>query len=100
MSISNEEKDSICPICREELKSSPTYTLPNCQHKFHTNCIITWFRSGHSSCPNCRDSPPRLSHSYSGTRRYMNLYSINGPAGNSGEEYINGNLGADTGLPD
>jgi len=42
-----------CGICREELECSQCYTLPECNHKYHTNCIITWFRNGDSRCPYC-----------------------------------------------
>jgi hypothetical protein len=48
----------ICSICQEELISnSKTYKL-ECNHEFHTECIMTWFRSSnqnHSKCPTCRD---------------------------------------------
>ena len=33
-----------CAICREKLENN-TYTVPECNHKFHTNCIMTWFRT-------------------------------------------------------
>jgi hypothetical protein len=42
-----------CGICREELECSQCYTLPECNHRYHTNCIITWFRNGDSRCPYC-----------------------------------------------
>ena len=35
----------MCSICHEELNGD-IYTLPECNHKYHTNCIITWFRTG------------------------------------------------------
>lgn len=46
-----------CAICHENLESD-TYTLPECNHTFHTNCIITWFRapSGSSRCPLCNNN--------------------------------------------
>lgn len=28
-----------------------------CDHKYHAECIIKWFRSGHSDCPMCRGMP-------------------------------------------
>jgi hypothetical protein len=28
-----------------------------CGHKFHTECIISWFRSGKTECPYCRKTP-------------------------------------------
>ena len=45
----NEE----CMICREELQCSQCYTLPECNHTYHTNCLVTWFRNGDSRCPYC-----------------------------------------------
>ncbi len=50
--------DDVCSICHEELSSGPTYTLPECQHAFHTHCIVTWFRhSSASSVSQGEDAP-------------------------------------------
>jgi len=55
------DEDDICLICHDVLNggeetsdNNPPYTL-ECKHKYHANCIITWFRSGHSNCPYCGD---------------------------------------------
>ena len=51
--IDNVEKCAICqgPLCAEQ-----TYTLPECQRIFHTDCIITWFRNTKDpDCPYCRN---------------------------------------------
>ena len=29
------------------------YKLPECGHRYHTNCIFHWIRSGHRKCPYC-----------------------------------------------
>lgn len=42
-----------CMICREELECEQCYTLPECNHKYHTNCLISWFRNGDPRCPYC-----------------------------------------------
>jgi hypothetical protein len=42
-----------CMICREELECMPCYTLPECNHIYHTNCLISWFRNGDPRCPYC-----------------------------------------------
>jgi hypothetical protein len=42
-----------CMICREELECTQCYTLPECNHKYHTNCLISWFRNGDPRCPYC-----------------------------------------------
>ncbi len=49
----NEEEE--CMICKVPLKEQECYTLPECHHKFHTNCIVTWFRCGDGRCPYCGD---------------------------------------------
>ena len=42
-----------CMICREELECEQCYTLPECNHTYHTHCLVTWFRNGDSRCPYC-----------------------------------------------
>ena len=46
-----------CAICHEKLENE-LYTLPECNHTYHINCIMTWFRSNNSSkkCPLCNQS--------------------------------------------
>ena len=57
-----EECDEKCCICQDFLSIAQTYTLPECNHIFHTNCIVTWFRNRPSTqeewlsdgnCPLC-----------------------------------------------
>ena len=31
-----------CAICLEALEEDQTYTVPECGHKFHYECIIPW----------------------------------------------------------
>lgn len=61
------DEDNICLICHDILDGSlenpiqdhPQANLPytlECKHKYHANCIITWFRSGHTNCPYCGDN--------------------------------------------
>lgn len=54
----NDEGEEVCAICQDTLAGPPTYTLPECGHKFHTHCIVTWFRHRPSSqeydCPDGR----------------------------------------------
>ena len=44
----------ICVICQEDLCGN-IYELPECGHKYHTNCIMHWFRTNHDSCPLCQN---------------------------------------------
>ena len=45
----NEE----CMICKDELVCGQCYTLPECNHTYHTHCLVSWFRNGDSRCPYC-----------------------------------------------
>jgi hypothetical protein len=42
-----------CSICLDDLNNEQTYQLPECSHKYHTNCIMQWMRSGNCKCPYC-----------------------------------------------
>ena len=44
-----------CVICHEDLIDN-VYELPECGHKFHTNCIMHWFRTDHNTCPLCQNT--------------------------------------------
>lgn len=37
-------EDNICIICHDQLDTAQTYKLPECNHTYHTHCIVTWFR--------------------------------------------------------
>lgn len=49
--------EKTCGICLGGLHDNK-YTL-DCDHEFHTSCIISWFRQQRSKgrCPICRESP-------------------------------------------
>ena len=49
----NVNTNDECMICKDELQCSQCYTLPECKHTYHTNCLVTWFRNGDSRCPYC-----------------------------------------------
>jgi len=49
--------ENICAICLDNIIDNNTsYTLPTCNHIYHTNCIIHWFRCGNNKCPYCNDT--------------------------------------------
>ena len=50
----NIESDK-CMICLEDLSSEIQYSLPECGHAYHQNCIMQWFRSGSCKCPLCNN---------------------------------------------
>jgi hypothetical protein len=52
----NIDNDSMCVICRENLNTEQIYKLPECNHEFHTTCIISWFRRNHNTCPCCNNT--------------------------------------------
>ena len=46
-----------CTICLEKFADSDKscYTIPQCNHTFHTSCLMQWFRQ-EVRCPLCRDN--------------------------------------------
>jgi hypothetical protein len=51
-----DEKE-ICSICFSKMTPEESHTLEECDHRFHTNCILKWFRSNQDTCPLCREQP-------------------------------------------
>lgn len=46
-----------CPICLANMDDkTKTYNL-DCNHVFHTDCIMKWFRTSDGNCPCCLDNP-------------------------------------------
>ena len=48
--------NDICAICHEKLNSEQTFEIPECNHVFHSNCLLQWFRTGELRCPYCNSS--------------------------------------------
>lgn len=55
-SIGLNEQDQ-CAICFTEMHDHDSHVLDECGHRFHTACVVTWFRSKHETCPLCRKLP-------------------------------------------
>jgi hypothetical protein len=51
ININNTNEE--CMICKDELSCAQCYTLPECNHTYHTHCLVSWFRNGDSRCPYC-----------------------------------------------
>ena len=53
-----ENEKDVCAICLCDIDdNSVNYSL-ECNHTFHTKCIMKWFRkSGNGACPCCMDTP-------------------------------------------
>ena len=43
----------VCPICLDNLNNNHIHKLSECNHTFHSNCLIVWLRNN-SDCPLCR----------------------------------------------
>lgn len=67
-----DTKDDICSICHDKFDNDK-YIIPECNHMFHTSCIIQWYRTGNIRCPYCNSTPDILDHefSYIGDRRMI-----------------------------
>ena len=50
--------ENTCTICLTTINNDEKCTL-SCNHYYHTECIVNWFRSPNSNgnCPLCNDNP-------------------------------------------
>lgn len=53
--VDQETPCGSCSICCDDMTSSSTTHVLECGHRFHTKCIVDWFRQAHT-CPLCRDA--------------------------------------------
>ena len=59
----------VCAICRDDLCQN-THTL-ECNHTYHTNCIMNWFRTPEATkCPLCQ-AAPTVTYSYLDSKSYL-----------------------------
>uniref|UniRef100_A0A914KY64 RING-type domain-containing protein n=1 Tax=Meloidogyne incognita TaxID=6306 RepID=A0A914KY64_MELIC len=45
-----------CVVCLKSLYHENIFTLKNCNHTFHYECITKWISEGSETCPRCRVS--------------------------------------------
>ena len=50
----NEDLNEKCSICMMEMKKGEKYTKLSCNHGFHTDCVMQWFKEYNYKCPVCR----------------------------------------------
>ena len=50
--MAQNDIQEICAICINDIKSDENYKL-ECNHCFHIDCIVKWFRSSNGNCPCC-----------------------------------------------
>nr|CAD2188679.1 unnamed protein product [Meloidogyne enterolobii] len=43
-----------CTVCQFRLRSDNVYTLKNCNHTFHHDCVTRWINEVSQDCPRCR----------------------------------------------
>ena len=55
--MTENEHEHKCMICLDVIRESYNLYSLECSHKYHTKCIIDWFRSGSKTCPLCNDIP-------------------------------------------
>jgi hypothetical protein len=45
-----------CVICLEKMSDNNKYKIEECQHEFHSECLLSYFRvSTNTNCPLCRN---------------------------------------------
>ena len=49
-----EDLNEKCSICMMEMKKGDKYTKLSCNHGFHTDCVMQWFKEYNYKCPVCR----------------------------------------------
>lgn len=82
----SNDNNNICTICHDNLGEDNVYNLPECSHSYHTNCIMTWFRAGHNTCPLCNnkginDTNAQINEHVNNAHwaqrmKYLKLYSV------------------------
>ena len=72
--------DKICSICLDTIEDdSSLYKLMPCEHEFHADCIVKWFRKKEDACPNCRDKPNQEEEEVINLLTYVNNFQYLAP---------------------
>ena len=71
--MAQNDSQEICAICLSDINGKDKYTL-ECNHTFHTDCIVKWFRSSNGNCPCCWDNTKKKKNFFYGVweRPYIN----------------------------
>ena len=66
-----------CSICFEKLENNK-YQIQECKHEFHSECLLSFFRTGNTSCPLCRSTAPNnnINRSYGNMASEISLKAI------------------------
>ena len=54
LSLELKEKNTSCPVCREEYRENDEVRTLKCNHVFHTDCVDNWLINHSHKCPCCR----------------------------------------------
>ena len=52
--LKEDLKDN-CSICMMPMKKGEKYSKLKCNHGFHTDCVMQWFKEYNYKCPVCRE---------------------------------------------
>lgn len=55
-----EDNKEDCTICLEPMVDRKKCVRTNCNHRYHSQCIMEWLNTANNSCPTCRNAPVRV----------------------------------------
>ena len=61
--MSQNQSSDFCAICLSNISEKNKYTL-DCNHNFHIDCIVEWFRKSNGNCPCCWDNKKKKTNFY------------------------------------
>ena len=71
-----QSDEEMCAICLSTINENEnSHHRLECNHNFHTECIVKWFRDSNGNCPCCRDNSKKKQSNYYGVweRPYINM---------------------------